>query len=122
MTSWWSGGFQERKCKQLFIDFEKGKFLCTSTSKISIIIIVRSREGHPSRRCEYQWGECALLHFCDVRVVFSLLFIFKNPVDLLGAEISIRVRIGMTYPYIEKCSPLSPLETPTVDVMHQGLD
>ena len=25
-----------------------------------------------------------------------------NPVDLLGAKISIRVRIGMTHPYIEK--------------------
>ena len=32
--------------------------------------------------------ECALLYFCDVRVVFSLLFIFMNPVDLLGAKIS----------------------------------
>ena len=30
-----------------------------------------------------------------------------NPVDLLGAKISIRVSIGMTHPYIEKCSPLS---------------
>ena len=39
-----------------------------------------------------------------------------NPVDLLGAKISIRVRIGMTHPYIEKCSPLSLPETPTVDV------
>ena len=35
-----------------------------------------------------------------------------NPVDLLGAKISIRVRIGMTHPYIEKCSPLSLPETP----------
>ena len=57
--------------------------------------------SHPSRRCKYQWGECALLYFCDARVVFSLLFIFMNPVDLLGAKISIRVRIGMTHPYIQ---------------------
>ena len=35
-----------------------------------------------------------------------------NPVDLLGAEISIRVRIGMTHPYIEECGPLSLPETP----------
>ena len=35
-----------------------------------------------------------------------------NSVDLLGAKISIRVRIGMTHPYIEKCSPLSLPETP----------
>ena len=39
-----------------------------------------------------------------------------NPVDLLGAKISIRVSIGMTHPYIEKSSPLSLPETPTVDV------
>ena len=39
-----------------------------------------------------------------------------NPVDLLGAKISIRVRIGMTRPYIEKCSPLSLPDSPTVDV------
>ena len=54
--------------------------------------------------------------FCDARVVFSLLFVFMNPVDLLGAKISIRVRIGFTHPYIEKCSPLSLPETPTVNV------
>ena len=30
-----------------------------------------------------------------------------NPVDLLGAKISILVRIGMTHPHIEKRSPLS---------------
>ena len=35
-----------------------------------------------------------------------------NSVDLLGAKVSIRVRIGMTHPYIEKCSPLSLPETP----------
>ena len=57
------------------------------------------------RRCKYQWGECALLYFCDARVVFSLLFIFMNPVDLLGAKISIRVSIWMTHPYIEKKQP-----------------
>ena len=39
-----------------------------------------------------------------------------NPVDLLGAEISIRVRIWMTHPYIEECGPLSLPKTPTVDV------
>ena len=39
-----------------------------------------------------------------------------NPVDLLGAKISIGVCIGMTHPYIEECSPLSLPETPTVDV------
>ena len=54
--------------------------------------------SHPFRRCKYQWGKCALLYFCDARVVFALLFIFMNPVDLLGAKISIRVRIGMTHP------------------------
>ena len=72
--------------------------------------------SHPSRRCKYQWGECALLYFCDARVVFSLLFILKNPVDLLGAKVSIRVSIGMTHPYIKKYSPLSLLEAPKVDV------
>ena len=72
--------------------------------------------SHPSRRCKYQWGKCALLYLCDARFVFSLLFIFMNPVDLLGAKISIRVRIGMTHPYIEKYIPLSLPETPTVDV------
>ena len=35
-----------------------------------------------------------------------------NSVDLLGAKISIRVRIGITHRYIEKCSPLSLPETP----------
>ena len=63
----------------------------------------------------YQWGECAL-HFCDARVVFSLLFIFMNPVDLLGAKISIGIRIGMSHPYVEERGPLSLTETPTVDV------
>ena len=53
---------------------------------------------------------------CDARVVFSLLFIFMNPVDLLGTKISIGIRIGMTLPYIKKCCPLSLLETPTVDI------
>ena len=43
----------------------------------------------------------ALFRFCDARVVFSLLFNFMNPVDLLGAKISIRVCIGMTHPYIQ---------------------
>ena len=40
-----------------------------------------------------------------------------NPVDLLGAKISIRIRIGMTHPYIEKCSSLSLPETPTVIII-----
>ena len=39
-----------------------------------------------------------------------------NPVDLLGAKIFIRVRIGMTHPYIKKSGPLSLPETPTVDI------
>ena len=55
---------------------------------------------------------------CSISVTRKLyfLFIFMNPVDLLGAKISIRVRIGMTHPYIEKGSPLSLPQTPTVDV------
>ena len=55
---------------------------------------------------------------CYISVTRELyfLFIFMNPVDLLGAKISIGVRIGMTHPYIEKCSPLSLPQTPTVDV------
>ena len=39
-----------------------------------------------------------------------------NPVDLLGTKISVGFRIGMTHPYIKKSSPLSLLETLTVDV------
>ena len=39
-----------------------------------------------------------------------------NPVDLLGTKVSIGFCIGMTYPYIKKCSPLSLPETPTVDI------
>ena len=30
-----------------------------------------------------------------------------NPLDLLGTKISVGLRVGMTHPYIKKCSPLS---------------
>ena len=79
--------------------------------------------SHPFRRYKDQWGECALLYFCDARVVFSLLFISMNPVDFLGAKISIRVRIGMTHPYIEKMQPSVAPRNPYSgrQGVHQGL-